>query len=157
MAMMMKTATTDTGGVMASFISSFPEIEEIGELDDDEVRDRSPSDDETMIMSKSQAQGDQGPPANENFDMPPEMHIKVVDKVSDWEARVAEYEPWRKDFVMKAVSIRKKFNEYLESPNWKQIDSNAGEKHAIFLMDTSNGRQAVKGVIEFPAKAMEIF
>jgi len=53
MAMMMKTGITDEGGMMASFVSSFPEIEEIGELDDDEVRDRSPSDDETMIASKS--------------------------------------------------------------------------------------------------------
>ena len=64
----------------------------------------------------------------------------MIEKVSDWEKRVAEYEGWRRDLVLKAVGMKKKFNEYVNSANWKQIDSNAGEKHAIYLMDTTNGR-----------------
>jgi len=53
LAMVMKTATTEDGGVMASFVSSFPGVEEIGEVDGGEVREGSPSDDETMMMSRS--------------------------------------------------------------------------------------------------------
>jgi hypothetical protein len=40
--------------MMASLISSFPDVEEIGEIDEDEERDRSPSDDETILNIKPQ-------------------------------------------------------------------------------------------------------
>lgn len=156
MAMFMRTSSTGDGGMMASFISSFPDVEEIGEIDDDEERERSPSDDETVANIKPQA-ASQGPPPNENFDMPEGLHIKTVEKIPDVEKRIAEYEPWRKDIIRKAQEKRKQFNTYLASSDWKEIDSNPAENHAIYLMDTTNGRQAVKGVIEMNAKPMDIF
>jgi hypothetical protein len=54
--------------------------------------------------------------------MPEGCYIKTIEKITDWEKRIAEYEPWRKDIIRKSQEKRKQFNTYLSSSDWKEID-----------------------------------